>query len=95
MMSRKAAGRVKGDAMKTIRTTAHINADGTLDVRVATGLPESDADVLVVVEPRSETGRSGEAPPPRRALRALAGACADDPLVRGEQGEYEKREALD
>ena len=94
MLSCGAAGRARDDAMKTIQTTAHINADGTLDVRVATGLPEPDADVLVVVQPRSDTGDRGEARPPRRSLRSLAGACADAPLVRGEQGECEKREAL-
>ncbi len=79
--------------MKSIRTRGHIERDGTLAVRVATGLPEADADVLVVVQATSERPDFERAP--RRTLRELAGICADAPLERGDQGEYEKREPLD
>jgi hypothetical protein len=42
--------------MITVRTQGHIGADGSLSLQVFTGLPESDVEVVVVVQPRSREG---------------------------------------
>ncbi len=79
--------------MKRIQTTAHTNEDGTLDLHLVTGLPKTEVDVVVEVSRKAERPSPERAP--RRTLRELAGICADDPLVRGDQGEFEEREPLD
>lgn len=80
--------------MKTIHTRGHVKADGTLELRVATELPESDVDVLVVVETAPDRERPEKLSWPEFVDR-FAGICADDPIKRGDQGTYEKREALE
>jgi len=42
--------------MKTYNTSGHIDAQGRLTVEVQTELPESDADVLIVVQPVNGSG---------------------------------------
>ena len=79
--------------MKAIHTRGHLGRDGMLAVRVATGLPEMDVDVVLVVQSEPERPDSERAP--RRSSRELAGICADAPLACGDQGGYEKREPLD
>ena len=79
--------------MTTIQTKAHVQAGGRLTLALDTGLPEADVDVLVVVQPAQ-----GE-PPPEECdwptfVEQFAGCLADDPIERGHQGPYEKREAL-
>ena len=75
--------------MVTIPIRTRLQPDGTLDLRVSTGLPESDVEVLVVVQP-TEVKRllSPE------FIAETYGAFADHPLERAPQGEYEIREPL-
>jgi hypothetical protein len=37
--------------MKSIQVKSHINANGILELCVPTGLPESDVEVVIVVQP--------------------------------------------
>src|SRR4051812_4592509 len=74
--------------MVNIKTKSRVNADGSLVLPLATGLPESEVDVLVVVDPVPAppvaSGHGGWLP---ASLEALYGCLADDPLERLEQGE--------
>ena len=39
--------------MVTIAAKGRVSRDGTLDLRVTTGLPETDVEILLVLEPTS------------------------------------------
>jgi hypothetical protein len=80
--------------MTAIQLKGRIRADGTLDVHVNTGLPESDAEVLVVVQPASTEKDERRLSWPD-FVEKFAGIFADDPIVRGDQGSYEQREPLE
>ena len=75
--------------MVTIPIKARLQPDGTLDLRVSTGLPESDVEVVVVVQP-TEVRRTLSP----EFIAETYGAFADTPLERAPQGEYEIREPL-
>ena len=76
--------------MVTIPLRTRLEPDGTLDLHVATGLPTSEVDVLVILQP---------VPPPLSAwpegfFESTYGAFAEQPLERGEQGAHELRRPL-
>ena len=75
--------------MVTIPLKARVNSDGTLDIQVRTGLPESEVDVLVVIQPAALADRW-----PEGFLDETFGAFADAPLSRPEQPVMEVREPL-
>ena len=64
-----------------------------LDLGVSTGLPESDVEVVVIVQPVPPGNGDGSGCPPG-LLRRTAGAWQGEPLVREDQSEYEEREKL-
>ena len=75
--------------MVTIPIRTRLQPDGTLDLRVSTGLPESDVEVLIVVQPANSRSSLpaaffAEPPPP----------FAEFPLERPAQGALEVRESL-
>ena len=79
--------------MVTLPFKAHVQPDGALNLRITTGLSESDVDGVVVIQP------TVEAPQPRGAwpegfFEQTYGALADEPLERRPQGELETRELL-
>jgi len=81
--------------MVTIPARGRVQADGTLVVSVPTGMPESEVEVLVVVNqihPEAPARQPG--PWPERFFEQTFGACASDPLTRAAQGELEVREIL-
>jgi hypothetical protein len=45
--------------MVTIPVKTRLEANGTLNLRVPTGLPESDVDVVVIVQPVSDSSAHG------------------------------------
>ena len=97
--------------MKTIETRSRVGADGVLRLNLPVNLPETEVDVVIVVQPLPErldgnghapNGATGESKDEATAkgwppgfFEQTFGCCADDPLERPEQGEYEVREELE
>jgi hypothetical protein len=81
--------------MKTIRTRSHVGSDGMLELKLDSGVRETDVEVVVVVQPVQQAGWKSEAEKEawRRFVNETAGAWQGEPLEWPEQGEFEKREA--
>lgn len=90
--------------MTSFQLRGHVGADGTLDLQVPTGMPETEVEVLVVLQPihasngASQTASGGASPEelgwPPGFFEETYGSFADEPLVRAPQGDYEEREPL-
>ncbi len=78
--------------MKPIVVRGHTEADGMLSLRVPTGVPEQDVEAVVVVSPICQSGGGAGWPP--GFFERTAGMWQGVPLVREDQGEYERREKL-
>jgi hypothetical protein len=74
--------------MVTIPIKTHLQPDGTLDLRIPTGLPESDVEVLVVVQPVTKPAARW----PEGLIESTYGAFAGHPLEQPSPGECETRE---
>ena len=79
--------------MVTLPFKAHVQPDGTLNLRITTGLSESDVDGVVVIQPTAEAPQSRQAWPVD-FFDQTYGAFADEPLERRPQSELETREIL-
>jgi hypothetical protein len=75
--------------LKTIPVSGHIAKDGTLDLKIQTGLEEADVDVVVTIKPK----RSAKWP--EGFIERTYGCLADDPIERPPQLPLEVRETLD
>ena len=76
--------------MVTIPVKTRLEPDGILNLRVPTGLPEADVEVVVVVQPlplRTEEW-------PENFFNETYGAFAGSPIEREGQGEFSDREVL-
>ena len=73
--------------MVTIPLRTRLEQDGTLDLRVATGLPTSEVDVLVILQPVPPLPAAW----PEEFFESTYGAFAEHPLERGEPGAHELR----
>ncbi len=83
--------------MQSIKLRSHVGQDGILNLRVPVGVTETDVEVVVVVQnlPSATSVSTPESPGwPADFFEKTFGCLKDDPLVRGEQGEYESREEL-
>ena len=76
--------------MLTIPIKTRLEPDGILTLRLPTGLPESDVEVVVIVQPVPDSVQNW----PDGFFEQTYGAFAEQPLERGQQGEFEAREAL-
>jgi len=76
--------------MVTIPVKTRLQADGILSLRVATGLPETDVEVVVVVQPL----KAGTNMWSKNFFEETYGAFAEDPIERGTQGTFDDREVL-
>jgi hypothetical protein len=82
--------------MVSFSLKTRVKPDGSLQVAIPTGLPETDVDVLVVVQPlsagreKSATGNSW----PEGFFEETFGCLNEDPLARGAQLQLEAREKL-
>ena len=65
--------------MVSISVKSRVKADGTLDLNVATGLPESEVEVLVVVQPLGAQERENGWP--AGFFAQTYGCLRDDPLT--------------
>jgi|NGEPerStandDraft_6_1074524.scaffolds.fasta_scaffold109298_2 hypothetical protein len=75
--------------MVTIPLRTRLQPDGTLDLRISTGLPESDVEVLIVLQPADSRSSL-----PAEFFAETYGAFAESPLERPAQGAWEVRESL-
>jgi hypothetical protein len=82
--------------MVSFSVKARVKPDGSLQVAIPTGLPESDVDVLVVVRPVCAPREEGPAIGswPEGFFEKTFACLAEDPLVRGPQLQHEAREKL-
>ena len=78
----------------TVKT--RVKPDGTVQVAVPTGLPETDVDVLVLIRPRKagEENVPATGSWPEGFFDKTYGCLAEDPLVRQPQLQHEAREKL-
>jgi len=82
--------------MTSFNVKTRVKADGTLQVVVPTGLPESDVDVLLVVRPSGPAGAKAAACRlwPDGFFDQTFGCLEDDLLVRPPQFQLDAREKL-
>ena len=82
--------------MVSFSMKARVKPDGSLQVAIPTGLPESEVEVLVVVRPVSAAPEEGPAIAswPEGFFERTFGCLAEDPLVREPQPPHEAREKL-
>ncbi len=81
--------------MQSVTIKSHIGPDGVLNLQIPLGLPETDVEVFVVVQPLGPDALR-EAPTslawPPNYFEETFGSFRDAPLVRGDQGAYEVRD---
>lgn len=84
--------------MVSISVKARIKDDGTLDLHVPTGLPETDVEVLLVVQPlQGEVGGVKGAAKrtwPEGYFETTFGSLRDNPIAYEPPPHYELREEL-
>lgn len=82
--------------MVSFSVKARVKPDGSLDVAIPTGLPETDVDVFVIVQPRRAGREEGAVVGswPEGFFERTFGCLAGDPLARGAQLPHEAREKL-
>ena len=81
--------------MRAIEVVATVTSDGRLTMDVPTDLePGPHAAVVVIAAPLRSGHRVEKHGWPPEFFKKTAGALAADPLVRGEQGDYEVRDIL-
>lgn len=83
--------------MQSITLRSRVGEDGILHLEVPVGLTNAELEVTVtvqLVDPQPKAKTPEELGWPPGFFEQTAGALADDPLVRGAQGEYEVREEL-
>lgn len=76
--------------MVKIPVKTRLEADGILNLRVPTGLPAMDVEVLVVIQPVEVHANKW----PEDFFEETYGAFARHPLERGNPGAFEDREVL-
>jgi hypothetical protein len=82
--------------MKTIETTGTVSADGVLTIQVPRDVPPGKHAVVVVIDEQPQAPEQlDELGWPIGFFDQTAGALADTPLERGDQGTYEVRKELE
>lgn len=82
--------------LKPITVRSHTGPDGSLNIRVPTGVRETDVEVVLVIRPVGSGGASDEqaAGWPDGFLERMYGSLADVGLERRPQGDYEVRHGI-
>ena len=83
--------------MQSIKLRSHVGQDGILNLRVPVEVTETDVEVIVVVQdlaPATSLSTPESLKWPAGFFEQTFGCLKDDPIVRGEQGEYESRDEL-
>ena len=87
--------------MQTITLRSYVGKDGILKLQVPTGLSNVDLEVLLVLQPITNKVDMNVAEEtdakdwPIGFFERTAGCCADNPLVREYEGDYEVRYELE
>ena len=82
--------------MDSVKLRSRVGEDGVLHLDVPVGLTDAELEVTVTfkkVTPVTKTPEELGWEP--GFIERTYGSCADDPLVRYPQGEYEEREPLE
>jgi nitrate/TMAO reductase-like tetraheme cytochrome c subunit len=81
--------------MKTIRTRSHVGSDGMLELKLDSGVRETDVEVVVVVQPVQGAGRKFEAEKEtwQHFVNETAGVWQGEPLERADHSEFQNPEA--
>ncbi|MEZ4526282.1 MAG: hypothetical protein R2941_10215 [Desulfobacterales bacterium] len=84
--------------MNAIQLTTLVDADGILRLQIPLAMPNQRIEVMIIAQPlyqdeKKDISKCGSGWP-RGFFEATAGSFRDEPLERGDQGEYEKREML-
>ncbi|MBZ5620720.1 MAG: hypothetical protein LAQ69_18640 [Acidobacteriia bacterium] len=83
--------------MVTISAKGRVKGDGTLDLHVTTGLPETDVEVLLVLEPlvlENEKAASSHGGWPEGYFEKTFGSLRDNPITYEPPPQYETRPEL-
>jgi len=80
--------------MKPIQMAAETDDTGALDLHLVTDIPKSAVEILIMVRPVEHIPASMTGDDWRAFVTRFSGICADAPLERGPQGEYETRDDL-
>ena len=83
--------------MQSITLRSYIGPDGILHLDVPVGLTNVDLEVMVIIQPSTPATKANTPEArgwPPGFFERTAGAWQGEPLTRGEQGEYEKRDEL-
>ena len=83
--------------MQSIKVRSHVGSDGMLHLQVPVGITDTDLEVIVVfqrISPANEAKTPEDLGWSPGFFEITCGCFQDEPLVRGEQGEFEKREEL-
>ncbi len=83
--------------MVTIPVKGRVKRDGTLDLHVSTGLPETDVDVLLVLEPvapKLDQAVTIEGAWPGEYFETTFGSLRDNPLAQEPPPALESRQEL-
>jgi hypothetical protein len=82
--------------MRTIKTTATVTPEGVLTIYVPRDItPGTYPVALVIDEQTTSQEQRAERGWPAGFFEQTVGALADDPIERGEEGEYEVRRLCD
>lgn len=74
--------------MEPIRVKTHVGEDGILRLELPVGVADVDCEVTIQISSQMTQVEW------RAFLEETAGSLADDPIERGDQGEYEVRDEL-
>jgi len=83
--------------MQSIKVRSRVGADGMLHLQIPGGIKDTDLEVIVIFQPivpATEAKKPEDLGWPPGFFERTIGCFQDEPLVRGEQGEYEIREEL-
>jgi hypothetical protein len=80
--------------MQAVHVRSQIAEDGTIELKVPTGMQAGEVDVTLILHPviPATAPTEQELEVSRRFVAQTAGAWAGEPLERPPEGEYEKRE---
>jgi hypothetical protein len=76
-------------SMKTMQVRSHVGADGMWELKLPSGLSETDVDVVVVMSPVAPSGWKSEAERQewQDFVKRTAGSIQDPTFFRHEQNE--------
>lgn len=83
--------------MQSIKVRSRVGSDGMLHLQVPVGIKDTDLEVIVVfqrITPETEAKTPEDLGWSPGFFEITLGCFRDEPLVRGEQGEFEEREEL-